>query len=129
MKFEDIKIGQRFKYKCGPAVHTATKLSLATMTVDGYGGKSYGWNSSCHVLEVISSQKGSSMFKSISDDLRGYVTANKDLLYTIVILLLIDQYVFGGAFRERLKGIVESLLKKTEDRVHTTLNSAPVKVE
>ena len=56
------------------------------------------------------------MFSEISKDLKGYISENRDLLYTIGLVLIIDQYIFDGAFRQRIKNLVEGLLKKAENK-------------
>lgn len=54
------------------------------------------------------------MLKELFGDLRGYIKENRDLIFSIVFVLVLDEYVFEGAFRERLKGVIEGVLKRVE---------------
>lgn len=56
------------------------------------------------------------MFKDLFGDLRGYIKDNRDLIFSIVFVLVLDEYVFKGAFRERLKAVIEGVLKKVENK-------------
>ena len=50
------------------------------------------------------------------NDLRGYVRDNRDLIFSIVFVLVLDEYVFKGAFRERLRSVIEGVLKRVENK-------------
>lgn len=76
--------------------------------------------------QLKSKQKGS-LVKDLFTDLKKYASENRDLLYTIIFVLIIDEYVFGGAFRERVKGLVEGFLKRAEDKVGV-ISVTPTKV-
>lgn len=62
-------------------------------------------------------QIGGNMFKELTGGLKKYVNEHQEMIYTIAIALLIDRFVFGGAFQERIKGIVEGFLSKAESKV------------
>lgn len=47
-------------------------------------------------------------------DFKEYLSKHKELLYTVGILIVLDQLVFKGAFRERLKTFVEGLIGKAQ---------------
>lgn len=51
------------------------------------------------------------------NDLRSYVKDNRQLLYTIALVVALDHFLFNGAFRERIKGLVESLLSSAEKKI------------
>lgn len=57
------------------------------------------------------------MFEDISADIKEFLAANKNMLYTLGLIFLIDHFFFEGSFRTRLKSMFESLLKKTEDAI------------
>ena len=44
------------------------------------------------------------------DSFKKYLEKNRDMFFTIGIVLLLDHFVFGGAFREKLKGIIDGFL-------------------
>lgn len=48
------------------------------------------------------------------DSIKEYIKEHKQVIITIGVVLLVDHLVFGGAFRERVKGLVEKLLNKAE---------------
>jgi len=56
------------------------------------------------------------MLKGLFEDLRIYLKENRDMVYTIGLVLLVDHFVFEGAFRDRLKRLVEGFLTKAEVR-------------
>lgn len=64
--------------------------------------------------------KAHHMFKDFFGDIRGYMKDNRDLIFSLVFVLVLDEYIFGGVFRERIKAIVEGFLKKVEDKTHLT---------
>ena len=50
------------------------------------------------------------------ESLKQYLEKNRDIFFTIGIVLILDHFVFGGAFREKLRAIVDSFLdKKTKE--------------
>lgn len=54
------------------------------------------------------------MIKELFGDLRQYIRENRDLIFSIVFVLVLDEYVFDGAFRDRIKSCIEGVLKKVE---------------
>lgn len=50
----------------------------------------------------------------LKGSIKGYLSQNKDTLITIGFWLLVDHLFFAGAFRERIKAMIDSLLKKVE---------------
>lgn len=55
------------------------------------------------------------MFESV----KKYLESNRDLVGTIVFVAIIDAVLFDGAFRERLKSLIEGHLKKAEEKAKT----------
>lgn len=49
--------------------------------------------------------------------LRDYLEAHKNILFTIVLALLADHYVFDGVFREKIKSAVDKLLDKAHKQI------------
>lgn len=49
-------------------------------------------------------------------DIKKYISDNRDMIYTVAFVALLDQLLFDGAFRERLKALVEGLLVKVEGK-------------
>jgi len=61
-------------------------------------------------------QRKVGMLKELLGDLRGYIRDNRDLIFSIAFVLVLDEFVFKGAFRERLKAVIEGVLKKVENK-------------
>jgi hypothetical protein len=43
-----------------------------------------------------------------------YLKENKSIIMTIAVVLIVDHLVFGGAFREKVKALVNGLLDKAQ---------------
>jgi len=54
--------------------------------------------------------------KKVSE-LRAYFTKNSGVIFTVALVILADHFVFGGAFREKLKSIVDSFLNKAGKQI------------
>lgn len=50
-------------------------------------------------------------------EFKDYVKEHRDLLFTILFVMLLDHFVFGGAFKDKLQGVVGGLIKKTENKL------------
>ena len=57
------------------------------------------------------------MFEGLGADVREFLKSNRDMIWTVIFVLLVDQFAFEGAFRERVKGLLENLLAKAEGKV------------
>lgn len=64
--------------------------------------------------QLVSSLKtgGSNVFQ----DVRKYIADNRDMVYTILFVAVLDQLLFEGAFRERIKKLVDGFLTKAETK-------------
>lgn len=56
----------------------------------------------------------SKLIKEPLNDLKQFVQEHKNTIYIISFALLLDHFVFNGAFRARLKSMVDSMLSKVE---------------
>ena len=63
--------------------------------------------------------------KPMLSEIREYLKTHRDLLFTFGLVLLLDQLVFKGAFRERLEGIVKGMLGRVEKSAGVTPNVQP----
>lgn len=54
------------------------------------------------------------------DRVKSYIERHEDVLITIGIIILIDQFIFAGAFREKLKGLVDSMINKVTSKLGET---------
>ena len=55
----------------------------------------------------------------VMKSLKEYFEKHKEVIFTVGIVVLIDHFFLNGAFRERLKGLVEKLLTRTEAKLLT----------
>lgn len=72
-----------------------------------------GW----HVFLVKNPNKKESKMNEIVSDIRGFIKEHRSVIYTVAAIMLLDHFVFGGKFRERLHGMVERLLHNTEKKL------------
>ena len=49
--------------------------------------------------------------------IKEYFRKHQELIINLAFLFLLDEYVFEGKFRERIKNIVENLFTKTEKKI------------
>lgn len=57
-------------------------------------------------------------------DVRGYFKDNRDLILTVALVLVIDEFVFDGAFRDRIKKLVNGMLKKAQSKLGVGADAA-----
>lgn len=55
--------------------------------------------------------------KSMLDSVKEYLKENKQIIMTIAVVLIVDHLVFGGAFREKVKSLVDGLLSKAQKQL------------
>jgi hypothetical protein len=72
-----------------------------------------------------------SFMSTITSDIKGFISQHRNVIYSVVLILLVDHFFLGGKLKERVKGMVEKLLgtveKKVSDITHTS-PAAPVVV-
>jgi hypothetical protein len=47
-------------------------------------------------------------------DARKYVSDNRDLIYTVIFVAILDHLLFDGAFREKIKSLVDGFLNRAQ---------------
>jgi hypothetical protein len=62
--------------------------------------------------KIKKEEKG--MFQNVKD----YIGKHRDMLFTLGLIVVVDHFLFNGALRERIKGSIEGMLKKVEDKFH-----------
>lgn len=63
--------------------------------------------------------KSKGVTKTMFQDVRKYIAENKDTIYTILFVAVLDQLFFEGAFREKLKTMTDSFLNKKSQAATT----------
>lgn len=67
---------------------------------------------------------GCSEKKSMFKLLREYVQENKNLIFNVGLVVLLDHFVLGGAFRKRIEGLISGVLEKAEKQLKSSNVSA-----
>ncbi len=60
------------------------------------------------------------MITEVAKDLKQFIKDHKSTIYVIAALLLADHFMFNGAFKEKLKGIMSNLVGKVESKLSET---------
>lgn len=62
-------------------------------------------------------QGAKNMFNQITSDAKKFVSENREVIYVVIGIALLDQVLFGGAFRKRLESLINGLLTKAEEKI------------
>jgi len=54
-----------------------------------------------------------SMFKSFKE----YIGNHKDIIFTVIVALVVDKYLFNGVLKTRIQKLVEGLLQRAEKMI------------
>ena len=52
--------------------------------------------------------------KTMKDDVKNFIIENRKIIYWLAILLILDQWVFDGKFREKLHELFETLINRVK---------------
>lgn len=52
--------------------------------------------------------------KTMKDDVKNFIIENRTIIYWLAILLILDQWVFDGKFREKLHDLFETLIDRVK---------------
>lgn len=77
--------------------------------IEGVTGRTYNFVESA----LVPINKGNIMKEALGE-VKAFLKDNRQLVGTVVLVLVLDHLVFGGALRERLKDIVNKMLGKVE---------------
>lgn len=59
----------------------------------------------------------SAMLKDVGADVKGFLHDNRQIIYWMALIFLLDHFFFQGAFRDRLKGLAERMIGKVEKQI------------
>lgn len=62
-------------------------------------------------------KKEKSMFKEIVADMRSFILEHRSVIYFLAFALMVDHFVFRGAFKARLQGCVDRMITKVEEKI------------
>lgn len=129
--FGELRVGTEFDYVKDDSDYTGIKTGPDSWTItrgQGRGGPASGWADGRRVIKSITipPKKGPhQMFKDFLGSLKTYLNENRDLIFTVGLVLILDEYAFKGVFRTRLQNLVEGFLSKAEAK-HGTAASAAI---
>jgi hypothetical protein len=63
--------------------------------------------------------KEKTVFREIATDIKTFIKENKSLIYFIAFALLLDHFLFHGALKARLHAMIEKLMQRVENKVHS----------
>lgn len=61
----------------------------------------------------IKTKENKTMYKS----LREFIERHSDLIWTLILALLLDKYVFEGKFKAKLTSMIETVVNKASEKV------------
>lgn len=67
-----------------------------------------------------STKKGTNMFSEVAQDMKVFVKEHKSLIYWVAVLFIFDHFFFQGAFKSKLKNIMDNLVGKVESKLQET---------
>lgn len=62
------------------------------------------------------------MVTSMLRELRQYVADNRNLIFTVILIAIVDAFFLDGALKSRLKNILTSFIDKAEEKLGKDLN-------
>jgi hypothetical protein len=62
--------------------------------------------------------KEKTLFQEIAGDVKGFIRANRGIIYFLAFALLVDHFIFKGVFKARLQAMVEKLVTKVESKIN-----------
>ena len=60
------------------------------------------------------------MVTEVLKDTKQFIREHKATIYWVAVLLIADHFLFNGAFKEKLKNIMNSLVGKVESKLNET---------
>ena len=59
-----------------------------------------------------SKPKGEGMIETV----KCYVNKHRDFLFTVILVMVVDHFIFKGALREKIKSVIDGALNKANDQ-------------
>lgn len=95
-------------YRVGSINNVDNQYNSRTISVPGDGHPEWLVSPRCFKLAKE---------KNMLDSVKEYLKQHKDIIITIGVVLVVDHLIFGGAFREKVKALVDGLLNKAEKQL------------
>lgn len=69
-------------------------------------------------LEIETKPKQeTNMISEVSKDMKAFIKEHKSAIYWVAILMLCDHFFFHGAFKEKLREMMNKMIGKVEDKI------------
>lgn len=65
----------------------------------------------------LNTPKKGSIMQKLFNDLRAFVSENRNVFYWAALIVLLDHFFFKGAFRDKLSGLMNKLIEKVEGMI------------
>lgn len=75
-----------------------------------------GSNGECLFNKCLFVSKKGKEGKKMLQSIKEYFEKHKDVVMTLAIIVVADHFLFDGALRERIKAVIDGMLKKVENR-------------
>lgn len=72
---------------------------------------------SISAVQKLKPEGKKSMFKEISTDVKGFIVEHRSIIYFVAVALIVDHFVFNGAFKTRLSAMAEKIVGKVEEKI------------
>jgi len=95
------------------------KDSFCRVNFVGRGGSGHFYVSSKEERDELFKkfEKQVNKRRTSMDSLKAYFKKHEETYITLAIIILIDHFVFGGAFREKIHTLVDGLLSRTSKKL------------
>lgn len=57
------------------------------------------------------------MFREITGDVKTFIVEHRSIIYFVAAALIIDHFVFRGAFKARLQAMAEKIVARVEEKI------------
>lgn len=115
-----ISSGMAFMMQQQPAVARTEHMRLLNLSnlIVQYQGKSPSILMPEGSNIFVDKPKGENMLTEITRDAKTFVREHKSTIYVIAVLLLADHFMFNGAFKAKLKSMMEKIVGQVEDKLN-----------
>lgn len=103
-------------YRCSETTNKSKELAYPNLII--YSDSRSNCNSGVYLSYLLENKCVKPVTKgNYMKYVKEYFEKHREVLFTLCIVFVVDQYVFNGAFRDRLKGLVDKLLGNAENKL------------
>lgn len=59
---------------------------------------------------------------SMLREFKAYLSEHRDIVFTLLLIIVVDTFFFDGAFKTRIKGLLEGVVRKAESKLNKDLD-------